>query len=449
MPKLFGTDGIRGRVGQWPLCDEIVSKVGYSSAIAAVRFYTNREKVVLIGRDTRGSGKVLLRDLATGLKSAGLTVVDLGIITTPAVAFLTKDSGAVMGVSITASHNSAEFNGIKLISPTGEKVSDEIETWIEDLTDKLATMPKIASTRGKVVDGKRYVKRYKSHAHKKFKGFVKPLSIVIDCANGAAYKIAPEIISSLGAKIRVICNVPDGKNINRACGSLYPDKLRSAVVAEHADLGLAFDGDGDRLIVVNSAGELVNGDHLLYLIARDYAQRKLLNKNMVIITHMANTGLVEKLEEHGISTVRVRVGDRYVGEGMKSTGAVLGGEPVGHIILRRHLPTGDGIITALQILKIIGDKPDILEDVVRDIPQYPLVLVNVPVKRKMEDGEMMTHEVRCVVERQEKLLGNPHRINVRPSGTEPYIRVMVEAKDRVKVQTAAESIAVAIKKTII
>jgi phosphoglucosamine mutase len=394
---------------------------------------------VLIGKDTRISGYMFESALEAGLVAAGMDIRLLGPMPTPAIAYLTRTLRAVAGIVISASHNAFDDNGIKFFSAAGDKLPDDVELAIEEALDRpLQTVG--SSDLGKVKRVEDAAGRYIEFC----KGTIpasmtlKGMKLVLDCANGATYHVAPCVFEELGAEVVATGVEPDGFNINRGVGSTEPGSLKTAVVEHGADLGIAFDGDGDRVLMVNSKGELVDGDQLIYIIAKSRQARGVLSGE-VVGTLMSNLGFELALQRLGIGFVRTKVGDRYIMERLKRDGGVLGGEPSGHIICRDRTSTGDGIVAALQVLAALIETGRHIDDLSSEVEMYPQVLINV---RLDEQREIIgLPEVQDAVMSAERELGGMGRVLLRPSGTEPLIRVMVEGNDRILVQSAANRIA--------
>jgi phosphoglucosamine mutase len=434
--KYFGTDGIRGRANG-VITPELALKVGQATAIV-FRRGEDRHRVV-IGKDTRLSGYMIETALVAGFTSVGMDVLLLGPMPTPAVAMLTRSMRADLGVMISASHNPFDDNGIKLFGPDGYKLSDEIEQRIETLIDSDVTKRLAKSRdlgRAKRIDGvhDRYIEFAKRTLPRNLS--LEGLRVVIDCANGAAYRVAPEALWELGADVVSIGVEPDGFNINRECGSTAPDALSSKVREMRADIGIALDGDADRVVIVDERGHLVDGDQLLAVIAGSWREDGRLAKPGVVATVMSNLGLERHLESLGLSLVRTPVGDRYVLEHMREHGHNVGGEPSGHIILSDYTTTGDGFVAALQVLAVVKklDKP--VSQVCHRFEPLPQILKNVRYRGKPLENS----EVRSVIEDAEQRLNGHGRLLVRPSGTEPVIRVMGEGDDKALVEEIVDGI---------
>jgi phosphoglucosamine mutase len=438
--KYFGTDGIRGRVGEPTISPDFVVKLGW----AAGRVLGGPERGnVLIGKDTRISGYMFESALEAGLVAAGMDIRLLGPMPTPGVAYLTRTFRAVAGIVITASHNPSDDNGIKFFSGEGDKLADDVELAIEAEIDKpLATVPTATLGKVKRVDDAagRYIEFCKSTFPQALS--LRGLTIVLDCAHGATYNIAPYVFEELGARVITIGASPDGLNINRDVGSTKPDALARRVLAEEADLGIAFDGDGDRLMMVDATGAVVDGDALIYVIAKSRRSAGCLS-GPVVGTLMSNLGLELALRRLDLAFDRTKVGDRYIMEHLKHTGGVLGGEPSGHIICRDRTSTGDGIVAALQVLAALAGQECSLAEATAEVEHYPQVLVNVRLERRIDPTTLPSIQV--AVAAAEAELAGQGRVLLRPSGTEPVVRVMVEGMDPVQVQGLAEQLAEAVR----
>jgi phosphoglucosamine mutase len=445
--RYFGTDGVRGRVGEEPITPELMLKLGY----AAGRVLTSESAgkagespSVLIGKDTRISGYLLEAALEAGLSAAGVDVYLTGPLPTPAVAYLTRALRLSAGIVISASHNPFEDNGIKFFSAAGTKLPDEVEHAIESSMDGpiVCVSSKDLGKAFRVDDaGGRYIEFCKSTFPNELD--LKGLKLVVDCAHGAAYDVAPHVFHELGAEVVAIGNEPDGLNINAHVGAMYPRYLQDAVVDQGADLGLALDGDGDRLIMVDAEGRTYDGDQLLYVIALDYWRRGAMAGG-VVGTLMSNLGLEQALSVHGIPLERTPVGDRYVLEKMKEKGWILGGENSGHIICLDKHTTGDAIVAALAVLRALREQETTLAAATAEAPLFPQCLVNVPIRRGFDwrGNETIRSAERAAL----TLLEGSGRVLLRPSGTEPVLRVMVEAREAEAADTLAREIAAAVKK---
>jgi phosphoglucosamine mutase len=441
--KYFGTDGIRGRVGTSPITPEFVMRLGYAAgrvlANADLHLAKDARPTVLIGKDTRISGYMLESALQAGLCAAGVNVRLTGPMPTPAVAYLTRALRAQAGIVISASHNPFEDNGIKFFSSLGTKLPDDIEHQIEAELDKpMEVMPSAALGRVKRIDDAagRYVEFCKSTFPNDLD--LRGLKIVLDCANGATYHVAPPVFHELGAEIIAIANQPNGLNINADSGTTHPQALCKAVVAHQADLGIAFDGDGDRVMMVDSAGNLLDGDQLLYIIAKHRQQLGSLGGG-VVGTLMTNLALEHHFQKLNIAFTRAKVGDRYVREMLVENGWQLGGENSGHILCLDKHTSGDGIIAALQVLATLNAQNKTLLEVGQSLTLYPQALINVPVKRRIDiDSNVL---VQAAVKKAEQALNGNGRILLRASGTELKFRVMVEGLEGDLVNQLAKEIA--------
>jgi len=441
--KLFGTDGIRGKANTFPITPQMALQVGIATGIA-FRNGKHRHRVV-IGKDTRLSGYMIEPALTAGFTAAGMDVFLLGPMPTPAVAMLTRSMRADLGVMISASHNPFEDNGIKLFGPDGYKLSDEAEARIEalieeDLSDRLAGSSDLG--RAKRIDGMRdrYIEFAKRTMPKAYD--LTGLRIVIDCANGAAYRVAPEALWELGAEVIAIGTDPDGYNINRDVGSTAPAALRAKVHEVRADIGIALDGDADRVIIIDERGEVVDGDQLMAVVAASWAEAGRLSKPGIVATIMSNLGLERYLGGLGLSLDRTKVGDRYVVERMRSGGFNVGGEQSGHLILSDFSTTGDGLVSALQILAVVRQTGKPVSEVCRRFDPVPQILKNV----RFGGGKPLdTASVKAAIAEGEARLNGSGRLVIRPSGTEPLIRVMAEGDDERVVEAVVDDICVALK----
>ncbi len=441
--KYFGTDGVRGKVGEAPITPDFVMRLGYAAGkvLCGLDLHLARGEhpAVLIGKDTRISGYMLESALQAGLSAAGVDVLLTGPMPTPAVAYLTRALRAQAGIVISASHNPFEDNGIKFFSADGTKLPDAIEKQIEAELDRPMTVLASAQLgRARRINDAagRYIEFCKSTFPNALD--LRGLKIVVDCANGATYHIAPHVFHELGAEVIGIGIAPDGLNINDACGSTHPQALRQAVLDHAADFGIAFDGDGDRVLMVDGKGNLLDGDQLLYIIAAHRQRNRLLGGG-VVGTQMSNLGFEHALGRLGIPLLRAKVGDRYVLELMNSNGWQLGGENSGHIICLDKHTSGDGIIAALQVLVAMRESGLALHELLGDLMLYPQVLVNVQVAGRIDlDGN---NQIQDAVKAAEAALTGNGRVLLRPSGTEPKVRVMVEGEDRELVERLAGTVA--------
>lgn len=441
--KYFGTDGIRGKVGEHPITPEFVMRLGYAAGRVFVGLQQGSlakgaHPTVLIGKDSRISGYMLEAALEAGLTAAGVNAMLTGPMPTPAIAYLTRALRAQAGIVISASHNPYDDNGIKFFSSEGEKLGDEIEHAIEaELEKPMQVMESSKLGKAKRIDDAagRYIEFCKSTFPNNMD--LRGLKIVLDCAHGATYHVAPPVFHELGAEVIAIGNKPDGLNINLNVGSTHPQALQKTVVEHQADMGIAFDGDGDRVLMVDANGQILDGDQLLYIIALGlYAKGKL--KGGVAGTLMTNLALEHALQKHQIPFGRANVGDRYVLELLKEKNWQLGGENSGHILTLDKHTSGDAIIAALQVLHALKRSGKTLAQMGEALPLYPQVLINVTTKKKLD---LQLHAIQAAVKQAEDELKDAGRVLLRASGTEPKIRVMVEGQDAVLVQQLAARIA--------
>jgi len=443
--KYFGTDGVRGRVGDSVINPEFVLKLGWA---AGKVLGGDAGGKVLIGKDTRISGYMFESALEAGLSAAGLDVRLLGPMPTPAIAYLTRTLRASAGIVISASHNPYYDNGIKFFSAGGEKLPDEVELEIEAMLDQpmttvaseaLGKVKRIEDARG------RYVEFCKSTIPSRLS--LKGLRVVVDCANGATYHIAPDVFRELGADVIAIGNEPDGLNINEGVGATHPENLAAVVKELRADIGISLDGDGDRLVMVDADGVIRDGDEVLYVLALSRLSSNAMRGN-VVGTLMTNLGLEVALKEKGIGLSRVNVGDRYILEKLLKEDWVIGGEPSGHIICLDRTTTGDGIVSALQVLAEMNKTGKSLAELCSGMTKYPQVLINVKLGDAVAKEIMQKPQVTEAVAAVEAEMGDSGRVLLRPSGTEPLIRVMVEGSDADQVQRKAKQIADAVRSTL-
>ena len=453
--KLFGTDGIRGVVGQYPLTEDIVLRLGMAIG-ESVR--ENGMKNVIIGKDTRSSCQMLQKLLVHGILSKGQEVIDVGVVPTPAVAVLTKRVQAGMGIMISASHNQVEDNGIKLFSENGYKVSDTVENRIEEfIYQGLSDDRKDACPTG--IDGfKKDIEGVqKENSMEIYLSFVKGIlekrlnlegmKAVIDCANGSVSGIVSPLFESLGLEVITINDEPDGSNINLNCGSSMPSVVREEVLRHRADMGISFDGDGDRVVMVDNEGEILDGDHLMAIIGIDLIQRNKLAKNTVVATVMSNLGLDEAIGRSKGKVIRSEVGDKHVMKKLLDNGLIFGGEPSGHIVFLDYNTTADALITSLKLLEIINRSGRTLKELSTCIEKYPQVLINVPVKV----NTMPIHdspEILNAIDESKNRLGEISNILIRYSGTEPVVRVMVEGRNTEDVEGEASKLAGVVREVL-
>ena len=448
MGKLFGTDGIRGVANVYPMVPEVVLNVGKAIAYVFKEKCGKKKPKFVIGKDTRLSGYMLENALTSGIASVGADVLLVGPMPTPAIAHLTKSLNADAGIVLSASHNPAEDNGIKIFSEDGHKLPDNVEDEIEKyvLSGKVKTEHVKGDLIGKahrVDDAKgRYIEFVKSSIKSMS---LKGLKIVLDCANGAAYNTAPHILKELGAEVIVLNDKPDGLNINLDCGALHPEKMMDVVKKEKADIGIALDGDADRVIVCDEKGRIVDGDHIIAICAIEMKENGTLKKNHVVVTIMANKGFDIAMEKKKIKVVKTKVGDRHVVDEMRKKGYALGGEQSGHIIFSNYTTTGDGIISALQLLKVIKEKRAKLSKLAECMKSLPQVLVNIEVKDKIDIRRLKVYKE---IKSAELKLGEKGRVLVRYSGTQKLCRIMIEGENKREIQKMANGIANVMKKEI-
>ena len=436
MGKLFGTDGVRG-VANTELTPSLAFHLGQAGAYVLSKEHPHPR--IIIGRDTRISGDMLEAALIAGICSVGADVLRVGVSPTPGIAYLTRTMDVSAGVVISASHNPVQDNGIKFFASTGYKLPDSIEDEIEKivLNEEKPWQVPIGSEVGRVIEvadaERRYIEFLKNSV-----GRLDGLRVVLDCANGAASKVGPQVLTELGVEVIPIFHQPNGININHACGSTHPEYLRQTVVEYEADLGLAYDGDADRLIAIDEQGQVVDGDFIMVICALERKAKGTLEGNSVVVTVMSNLGLYLALKEAGIQVYATQVGDRYVMEELLRTGAKLGGEQSGHIIFLDHNTTGDGLLTGLQLLAVVKARGVSLSALASQMERLPQVLLNVRVKNK--DEIMDDPKVLAKIQEIEEVLGERGRILVRASGTEPLIRVMVEGTQEFDLHQLAESV---------
>lgn len=441
MGRLFGTDGVRG-IANTELTPELAFKLGKVGTYVLKK--ENKRPIVLIGKDTRVSGDMFESALSAGILAMGGNVIKLGVLPTPAVAFLVKKYEAAAGIMISASHNPYEYNGIKFFNDEGFKLDDSIEDEIEELIVRNIDITGHikGDLLGKALDGEEqaldsYVEFLISTVDVDFKG----MKVVLDCANGAAYQVAEKVFNRLGAHTIAINNKPDGININELCGSTSPESLQKKVLKEHADVGLAFDGDADRLIVVDEKGQITDGDKTIFICAKHLKNKGILRNNKVTVTVMSNIGFHKACAKEEIKVDTTKVGDRYVLESMLKSGSIIGGEQSGHIIFLNHTTTGDGILSALQFMQAIKESGKRPSEMAEEMVVYPQVLKNAKIKRENRENFDKDTEIKEKISQTEKLVGSNGRVLIRPSGTEPLIRVMLEGDDSVKIERLAGELA--------
>jgi phosphoglucosamine mutase len=448
MGKLFGTDGIRGKAGEYPMTEEMAVRVG--RAVAMTFKNPGKPSTIIVGRDTRLSGPMLESALVSGICSVGADAGIAGVIPTPGVAFLASSLKADAGIVISASHNPYYDNGIKIFNGSGYKLTDQKEAEIEELVlnTPSANRNQPAPEAGRVSIKSEMLKNYISFLNNMLPSNLsfKKLKIVLDCANGATCRIAPELFSELGAQVEALATEPDGKNINDGCGSEHPEGLIERVLKTKADLGLAFDGDGDRLVAVDEKGGVLSGDQILAICAQDLKQKGRLKNDLVVSTVMSNMGLGVALQNMGIRHESARVGDRYVMEKMIASGAILGGEDSGHMIFADDHTSGDGILTALKVIEAMQSENENLSELKKVMTVYPQVLINVDVHTKPDINTVPA--IAGAIKSVESELGDRGRVLVRYSGTQPLCRVMVEGPSATETQRYCQQISDIIKEKI-
>jgi phosphoglucosamine mutase len=448
MNKLFGTDGIRGIANEYPMTTEIALNV-----VRAIAYLSKREghaPRIIIGKDTRLSGDMFESAIISGICSMGVNAISVGVMPTPGIAFLTHDMRADAGIVISASHNPSQDNGIKIFNSDGFKLSDEKENQIEELIfvnnmDKLHPVPKELGKVSRLDDAAgRYVDFLKST----FPQEINPegIKIVLDCSNGATYCVAPEVFAELGVEVTTLFDQPDGKNINLNCGSQHTEALTAEVLRQKADVGFAFDGDGDRVIAVDDKGTVLTGDRMLAICSAILKKEGKLKNNLVVRTVMSNLGLSVAFQKLVIDSVFASVGDRFVLEEMLSRGAIIGGEDSGHLIFLQHHTTGDGLITALQVLAAMKKEGKPLSALASIMTVFPQMLINLDVKRKPEIETVP--EIMAAIKKAEEALGDKGRVLVRYSGTQNMCRVMVEGPTKKETETHCRQIADVVKKML-
>ena len=451
MGRLFGTDGVRGVANR-----DLTASVAMDLSVAAARVLgevgafedsvaDHGRPVAVVGRDPRASGEFLEAAVVAGLASAGVDVLRLDVLPTPAVAYLTKALGADLGVMLSASHNPAPDNGIKFFDRSGYKLADEIEDSIEAHLGTDWNPPEGAGV-GRVHDAHGEVERYIAYLLSTLPGPLDGLRVIVDCANGAASSVAPEALRRAGAEVTAIGADPDGLNINDGCGSTHLDALRQAVVAQSADVGIAHDGDADRCLAVTAAGEVIDGDQIMAVLALKLRDAGRLPGDTMVATVMSNLGFRLAMREAGIKVVETAVGDRYVLEAMKDGGYVFGGEQSGHVIMLDHATTGDGVLTSLHLLSAVVRRGRPLDELAKVMTRLPQILINVRGVDKSKAGD--SSELAAAVAEAEAELGETGRVLIRPSGTEPMVRVMVEAAGEEQAEDVAERLAVVVKQVL-
>ena len=445
MNTLFGTDGIRGVAGKFPLTEGDVRRLGAAAGRVLLAKCGKGPCRILAVRDTRESGTILLHALTAGLRATGVDVYDAGVLSTPSAAFLVQAHRFQSGVVISASHNPPQFNGIKFFTAHGRKWPDAWEREVERAFARLSPDARFESERGSLVPAAALAEDYLAFLVRSLGSAagLAGLRVAVDCSNGANFRLAPEVFRRLGVTVHVIGDKPNGKNINVGCGSQSLARLSAVVRRNRCSVGVAFDGDGDRVIFVDEKGQTVDGDHIIALMARYLKRKGRLKKGLAVVTVMANIGLRKALARINVRSVETPVGDRHVSEAMRKHGAVLGGEQSGHIILGDHLPTGDGLLTALHVLKAFAEQKEPFSRFAGWMKKYPQVLLNVTVKerRPLDTLDGVSPLIRSI----EKGLGKNGRVLVRYSGTEPLLRIMLEGPKRPELDRYASEIASAVK----
>ncbi len=446
--KYFGTDGIRGEANR-ELTVELSMRLGYALAYYLKKKNPNKKKInVVIGSDTRISGYMLRSALMAGLSSMGVHINYVGVLPTPGVAYLTQLKSADAGIMISASHNPAKDNGIKIFQSNGNKLPDEIELELEKLIDNYDEISKecvVGDKVGKVLMEDDDYFLYRDYLLSTVKGDFSGMKIILDAANGAAFKLARSVFSRLGAEIVSINDLPNGTNINVKCGSTHPEILAKVVVGYSADLGLAYDGDADRLIAVDRYGNIIDGDKIISILAISLKKEDKLNSNKVVTTVMSNMGFEKYLEDNGIKLVRANVGDRYVIAKMREQGLNIGGEQSGHIVMSDYNTTGDGVLVSLKLVEALRNCNKTIDELVEGIVDWPQVLINVRVENSKKDNWDKNKAIKDIIAKKEREMDGLGRVLVRTSGTEPLVRVMVEGKDEEQVNKVAEEISEVVK----
>ena len=452
MRKYFGTDGIGGEANK-ELTVELALKLGYALGYTLKKEYPDKKRIrVIMGSDTRRSGYMLRSALTAGLNSMGINIDSVGVIPTPGVAYLTEKSTAKAGIMISASHNPAKDNGIKIFWEDGYKLPDEVELEIEKLMDNVEEITKdpIAGDEvGRFTYAEDEYYLYRDHVVSTVKGDFSGMKIILDAANGSAYRVAKEVFLALGAEIVIINDAPNGKNINVRCGSTHPEILSKVVMGYEADLGLAYDGDADRLIAVDKNGNIIDGDKIIAVLALGMKDRGELKNNQVVTTVMSNMGFENYLSNKGIHLIRANVGDRYVLEKMKELNVNIGGEQSGHIILSDFGTTGDGVLTSVKLVEAIRDSGKSLDELVGEIVDWPQLLINVRVDNSKKNLWNKNEVIVKFIQEKELEMAGLGRVLVRTSGTEPIVRVMVEGKEMATVDRVAKEIAAVVEKELI
>jgi phosphoglucosamine mutase len=436
MTRLFGTDGIRGAANV-----DLRPSLAFALGRATAHTVVGAGRTLVVGQDTRRSGDMFVAAITAGATSMGVDVHSVGVVPTPALAFLAREGGFAAGIMVSASHNPAEDNGLKVLDPSGQKLADDAEEDLEALVLRADELPGVPSSGiGRAVDASRLIERYVAHRTSLAAAIpASTLHVVLDAANGAAYRVGPDIVRATGARVTVIHDEPDGDNINRGCGATDPASLAEAVVEHGADVGFALDGDADRCVAVDGAGRLVDGDQVLGILALDRLERNALDRRSLVVSVLSNGGLQHAVEQAGGRIVRTPVGDKHILAAMLVSGAGLGGEKSGHVIVREHSTSGDGIVTALELLRVMTAAGSGLDGLASRIPLLPQQQRAIRVRHRdqWENDDVL---LAAIADAEARLA--PHgRILVRPSGTEPVLRVMVEGDDAALVSELADAIA--------
>lgn len=449
MARLFGTDGVRG-VANEELTPLLAMQLGQAGAHVLTK-ETNHKPTIMVGCDTRISGDMLANALMAGVCSVGANAVYVGVVPTPAVAYLTRKYKVDAGVVISASHNPVEFNGIKFFDGNGYKLPDALEDEIEALikSDMEGVSFPTGSGIGKIKYRTDAREEYINHSIQSVNIDLSGMKIVLDCAEGAAYYTSVEALKELGANVVAIHNTPDGTNINANCGSTHMEELCARVVYEKADLGIAFDGDADRMLAVDENGNLVDGDQIMSIIGNFMKEQGTLKKDMIVVTVMSNLGMTLMAQKEGITLEQTKVGDRYVLERMKEVGANLGGEQSGHIIMLDRNTTGDGLLSALLLLEVVAKTGKKLSELASIMDVLPQALVNAKVPNHKKDSYMEYPEIAAAIEELDRKFAGEGRVLIRPSGTEPKVRVMIEGKDQALIEAEAKKLADLIQNTML
>lgn len=451
MRKHFGTDGVRG-VANTELTPELAFKLGRAGAYVLQKHSENKEgkTIVFIGSDTRISKDMLSSAIAAGVMSVGGDAIDIGVAPTPAIAYLTKKHNADAGIVISASHNPMEYNGIKFFNSKGLKLDDSMELEIESYLDDMDKIETVVSHEniGTRVYSENYVREYEDFLVGALKSDLKGLKVTLDCANGASFKVAPHVFEKLGAEVVCISNEPDGLNINKNCGSTYPENLCKAVVENKSDIGLAYDGDADRLIAVDEKGNVIDGDKIMLICAKFLKNKGKLKSNKLVVTVMSNLGLHIASKKEGIDLEVTSVGDRYVLENMIKNGYSLGGEQSGHMIFIDYNTTGDGVLSSLILSQILKDSGKTMSSLATIMDIFPQVLINAKVRNENKYAYLTDETIKNEISKLESKMDGKGRVLIRPSGTEPLVRVMLEGEDKSLITEMARELADIIEKRL-